>query len=56
MERCINLITKQEDLVLDFCSGSGTTGIAAKLLNRQSICIEQNPAYHEIAIKRLKQF
>jgi site-specific DNA-methyltransferase (adenine-specific) len=33
--------TDENDLVLDNCAGSGTTGIAAKNLNRQFILIEK---------------
>ena len=33
------------DVVLDPFSGSGTTGVVAKKLNRKFICLEQNPLY-----------
>lgn len=40
-------------LVLDPFTGSGTTGVACKKLNREFIGIELNPEYIEIAEKRI---
>ena len=37
--------SNENDLVLDIFSGSGTTGVVAKKLNRKYIMIEQNPLY-----------
>ena len=39
---------------LDFCSGSGTTGIACIRLGRKFIGIEIEPKYFEIAKKRIQ--
>ena len=41
-------------LVLDPFSGSGTTARVCQALNRRCIAIEINPAYVEIALRRLK--
>ncbi len=41
------------DVVLDCFSGSGTTCVAAKELDRQFIGIEINPEYHKISLDRL---
>jgi len=38
---------------LDFTMGSGTTGVAAKNLNRQFIGIDISPEYCEMAQQRL---
>jgi len=43
----------EDILVLDPFIGSGTTAVACKLLDRNFIGIEINPAYVEIAYKRL---
>ena len=51
----IKASSNKNDLIFDCFLGSGTTCIAAKNLNRQSIGIEINPDYCEIAVKRLKQ-
>jgi site-specific DNA-methyltransferase (adenine-specific) len=50
-EYLIKTYTNEGDLVLDNCSGSGTTAIACLNSNRQFICIEQNEEY----IKRSRQ-
>jgi len=42
------------DLILDCFSGSGTTCVAAKELDRQFIGIEIDPEYHKISIDRLQ--
>lgn len=54
MERCVEMITNEGDTVLDFCMGSGTTGVACKNLNRNFIGIEINKEYFNIAKKRLE--
>ena len=46
--------SNESDLVLDPFAGSGTTGVVAKKLNRNYICIEQNPLYCAWAQKRLE--
>lgn len=45
--------TKENDIVLDTFSGSGTTCVACKELNRQFIGIEIDPKYYQISIDRL---
>ena len=46
--------SKEGDLILDPFSGSGTTGVVAKKLNRNFIDIEKNPLYCAWAEKRLE--
>ncbi len=41
--------------VLDFCAGSGSTGVAALLEGRDFIGIEKTPQYAEVANERLLQ-
>lgn len=48
----INL-SQKGDIVLDCFSGSGTTCVAAKELNRKFIGIEINPEYYKISLDRL---
>ena len=53
MEYLIKTYTNEGETVLDFCIGSGTTGLAAKNLNRKFIGIEKDAGYFEIAKQRL---
>ena len=41
------------DIVLDCFSGSGTTCVAVKELERQFLGIEIDPEYHKISLDRL---
>lgn len=54
MERCISICTNENDTVLDFCMGSGSTGVACRNLNRNFIGIEKSSEYFEIAKERLR--
>ena len=53
MSYLITLGSREGDIVLDPFMGSGTTGIACKLLNREFIGCEINKEYFEIARKRI---
>ena len=53
MEYLIKTYTNEEDLVLDFTMGSGTTGVACKNLNRKFIGIELDENYFNIAKERI---
>jgi len=55
MEYLIKTYTNKGETVLDFCMGSGTTGVACKNLNRNFIGIEKDPEYFKIAKDRLDQ-
>ena len=54
MERCVQLWSNEGDTVLDFCMGSGTTGVACKKLNRDFIGIELDDKYFKIAEERIE--
>lgn len=54
LEHLIKLYTDENDLVLDNCMGSGTTGLACKNTNRNFIGIEINKETFELAKNRLK--
>ena len=53
-KRFINLYSFKDDLILDPFIGSGSTAIAAGLLDRDYIGYELNPEYVEIAKNRLE--
>ena len=55
MEYLISTYTNEGETVLDFCFGSGTTGLACKNLNRNFIGIELDQTYFDIATERIKQ-
>jgi site-specific DNA-methyltransferase (adenine-specific) len=55
IEYLIKTYTKENETVLDFTMGSGTTGVACKNLNRNFIGIEKDKNYFEIASKRIKE-
>jgi site-specific DNA-methyltransferase (adenine-specific) len=55
MAWCIETYSEAGQTVLDPFAGSGTTAVAAKLLGRKCIAIEQSEAYAEIAVRRLAQ-
>lgn len=52
-ERCIKAGSKPGDTILDPFGGAGTTGLLADRLGRNAILCEINPAYAEMASKRL---
>ena len=54
MSYLVTLGSREGDLVLDPFVGSGTTCIAAKLLNRKYIGMEMNDEYVVIAQERIK--
>ena len=53
LEYLIKTYTNENDTVLDFTMGSGSTGVAAKNLNRDFIGIELDPSYFKIAEDRI---
>jgi site-specific DNA-methyltransferase (adenine-specific) len=55
MEYLVKTYTNQNDIVLDNCMGSGTTGVACKNLGRRFIGIEQDATYFEIAKNRINE-
>ena len=54
MEYLIKTYTLENELVLDFTMGSGTTGVACKNLNRNFIGIELEEKYFTIAKDRIE--
>jgi len=54
MKRIIEMATKKDDLVIDFCLGSGTTASTCHKLERRYIGIEQIEDYVDnVAVERL---
>jgi len=53
LEDLIQTYSNEGNTVLDFTMGSGSTGVAAKNLNRKFIGIEKDAEYFEIAKQRL---
>lgn len=53
MKRIVTIWSNTNDTILDFTMGSGSTGVACKLLRRNFIGIEINKEYFDIAQKRM---
>lgn len=53
LEYLIKTYTQENETVLDFTCGSGSTGVAAKNTNRKFIGIELDHNYFEIAKERI---
>jgi adenine-specific DNA-methyltransferase len=55
LQRIIRSVTNENDIVLDYHLGSGTTASTAHKMNRQYISIEQMDYIETIALERLKK-
>ena len=55
MEYLIKTYTNENETVLDFTMGSGSTGVACVNTNRKFIGIEMDDKYFEIAEQRIKE-
>ena len=53
LEYLIKTYTNERDTILDNCMGSGSTGVAARNLNRRFVGIELEKKYFDIARKRI---
>jgi DNA modification methylase len=54
MEHLIKIHSQKDMVVLDPFMGSGTTGVACKMLGRKFIGIEIDKTYFDIAKQRLE--
>ena len=55
MEYLIKIYTNENELVLDFTMGSGSTGVACVNTNRNFIGIELDEKYFNIAQNRIEE-
>jgi site-specific DNA-methyltransferase (adenine-specific) len=56
IERILRASSAKGDLVIDFFAHSGTTLLAAELLDRQCYTTDVDPVYCEITIRRLERY
>lgn len=54
-EYLIKTYTNRGDLILDFCMGSGTMGVACTSLDRKFVGIERDETYFDIACGRIEK-
>jgi DNA modification methylase len=54
LERIITIFSNENDLVLDYFCGSGTTGVAAEKLARRCILVDSSSEATSIAQARLE--
>ncbi len=54
LEYLIKTYTNENEIVLDFTFGSGSTGVATLNTNRKFIGIEMDEGYFNIAVERIK--
>ena len=54
LEYLIKTYTDENNIVLDNCMGSGSTGVACLNTNRRFIGIELDKQYFDIAVERMK--
>lgn len=54
IENQLRLYSKENDLILDCFSGSGTTAVACHNLKRRFICIEKDYDYWKASVERLE--
>jgi site-specific DNA-methyltransferase (adenine-specific) len=55
LERVVSLFSNEDDTVLDFFCGSGTTGVACEKLNRNYHLIDRNQNAVDTAISRISE-
>ena len=55
LEKFIQIVTNENDIVLDFHLGSGTAAAVAHKMNRQYIGVEQMDYIETVAVERLKK-
>lgn len=53
MKYLIKTYSNEDDVVMDNCMGSNTTGLACKELNRQYIGIEKDKNYYNVSVSRV---
>jgi len=54
LEYLIKTYTKENEIILDFCSGSGSIGEACMNTNRKCLLIEKEKGYCDLTVSRLK--
>ncbi len=56
MKYLIKTYSNEDDVVMDNCMGSNTTGLACKELNRQYIGIEKDKNYYDVSVSRVSAY
>tara|TARA_R110001599_G_scaffold44514_1_gene132517 strand:- start:3152 stop:4672 length:1521 start_codon:yes stop_codon:yes gene_type:complete len=51
---CLKYFSREGDMVLDCCMGSGSTGVACKEMNRKFVGIEMDDEIYKVAVDRVE--
>jgi site-specific DNA-methyltransferase (adenine-specific) len=55
LHRIVTASSRPGDLVVDWCAGSGTTGVAATALGRRYLLVDRDPRAVELMRRRLHE-
>lgn len=55
LKHFVDILSNEDDLVMDPFMGSGSTGVVCELSNRRFIGFELDKSYYDVAVRRIKE-